>query len=81
MKNDEIVMILTNVLRDVLDRDDFTLNRETIAPNVEGWDSFENIRFIIAVEQHFNVRFATGDVLNLKNVGEFADLIERTIPK
>jgi acyl carrier protein len=78
MDKQEILGSLTEILRDILDREDFTLSLTTRAPDIAGWDSFENIRFIVAVEQRFDVRFATGDVLELKNVGEFVDLIART---
>jgi acyl carrier protein len=77
MNSDEILTTLGEILGDVLGRDPIKLSRETIAPDVAGWDSFENIRFIVAVEQHYNVAFASGEVLDLKNVGEFVDLIIR----
>jgi acyl carrier protein len=71
----QILKTLGEILGDVLGGDPITLSRTTIAPDVDGWDSFENIRFIVAVERHYSVRFASGDVLDLKNVGEFVDLI------
>lgn len=66
---------LTDLLRDVLDDDDIVLTAETTARDVPGWDSLANVRFILAAEQAFKVRFAAAESARLKNVGELVALI------
>ena len=66
---------MTELLGDVLDDDDIVLRPETTAPDVPGWDSLANVRFILAIEQAFKVRFAAAESARLKNVGELVALI------
>ena len=69
---------LVAVFRKVFNDDDLQLSRETTARDVKGWDSLRHLRLILAVEQTFKVRLPSTKVSNLKNVGDLADLIERT---
>ena len=47
------------------------------AKDVPEWDSLTHISLMVAVEKAFSVRFRVGEVENTKNVGEFADLINK----
>ncbi len=69
---------LVAVFRKVFNDDDLELSRDTTARDVKGWDSLRHLRLILAVEQTFKVRLPSTKVSNLKNVGDLADLIERT---
>jgi acyl carrier protein len=73
----EIYPTLTDIFRDVFDQDDITLSPETIAADVDGWDSLAHVRLMVSVECAFKVRFSAADMANLKNVGELAGLILR----
>ena len=68
---------LTAVFRDVFDEDDLALKPSTTADDVDGWDSLSHIRLVLAVSKAFGVKFSASEVGNLKNVGEFADLIKK----
>jgi acyl carrier protein len=46
---------------------------------VPGWDSLANVELMVEVEQSFGIRFRTGEVAGLKNVGELVSLIARRI--
>jgi acyl carrier protein len=70
---------LTELLQDVLDDDDVVLRPETTARDVPGWDSLANVRFILAAERAFNVRFAAAESARLKNVGELVALVQSRI--
>lgn len=69
---------LVAVFRKVFGDDTLELSRETTARDVRGWDSLRHLRLILAVEQTFKVRLPSTKVSNLKNVGDLADLLERT---
>jgi acyl carrier protein len=75
MEDAAILERLTDLLRDVLDDDDIALTAGTTARDVPGWDSLANVRFILAAEQAFKVRFAAAESARLKNVGELVALI------
>ena len=72
---------LKKVILKQLDLDDFDLQDETIAPEVPGWDSLNHINIILAVEEHFKVKFKSMELLKLKNVGELQKLVDSKLGK
>ena len=77
MQKAEVYSKLTGVFRDVFDEDDLALTPQTTADDVDGWDSLSHIRLVLAVSKAFGVKFSASEIGSLKNVGEFADLIEK----
>lgn len=67
---------LTTVFRDLFDEDDLVLTPGLTADDVDGWDSLSHIRLVLAVSKAFSVKFSASEVGGLKNVGEFASLIQ-----
>jgi acyl carrier protein len=67
---------LNDVFRDVFDDDEIAIARETTAKDVEGWDSLMHVTLLVNVERAFGVKFSSGEVATLKNVGEMADLVD-----
>lgn len=72
---------LKKVILSVLHLDDFDLQDETIAPDVPGWDSLTHINIIVKVEQTFNIKFKSYEVLRLKNVGDLQNLVNLKLGK
>jgi len=66
---------LTEVFRETLDDPEIVLRRETTAEDLEDWDSVSNIQLLVAAERAFGIKFHTGQIAGLKNVGELADVI------
>ena len=77
MDSNQILARLTEVVADVLDRPDLTLDRSMAAEDVEGWDSLAHVRIVVAAEEAFGVQFRTSEIGGLKNVGDLVDLIAR----
>ncbi len=77
MEKAEVYSKLSGVFRDVFDEDDLALTPQTTADDVDGWDSLSHIRLVLAVSKAFGVKFSASEIGSLKNVGEFADLIEK----
>ena len=76
MKRTEILEKLTEILKDTLDLDELELTEDTVADDVDGWDSLAHITIISEVEDAFHIRFPMKNVLTMKNVGEMVDIIE-----
>jgi acyl carrier protein len=74
--SEQIYSILSEILRDVLGRDDLQLRPGLMAKDVPEWDSFAHVNIIVAAEMRFGVKFMTAELERLRNVGEFASLIE-----
>ncbi len=70
---------LTRIVRMVFEDDEITIDRETTAHDVDGWDSLSHVNLIVAVENSFGVRFSQKELLTFKNVGDLLDSIERKI--
>ena len=75
----DLLVQLQPIFRDVFDRGDLVVTRESNAESVEGWDSLAHITLINAIEEQFQVDFALGELESLKNVGEMVDLIARKL--
>jgi acyl carrier protein len=75
MSEPEIYEALTTIFRDVFLRDDLTLTPALTAQDVPDWDSFKQIEIIIAVEEHFGIKFRTREMDSLNNVGDLVRLI------
>ena len=66
---------LTDIFRDTFEDGQLTIGPETTAKDVEGWDSLAHVQLLVAIEKSFGIRFNTGEVANLVNVGEMVELI------
>ena len=75
--NEEVIWNrLTEIFRDVFDDEDIVIGPETVAQDILEWDSLSNIQLLVAIEKAFDgVKFNTGEVANLKNVGQMVDII------
>ncbi|MCQ2789278.1 MAG: acyl carrier protein [bacterium] len=48
---------------------------ETVADDVEDWDSLSHIILISTIERKYNIKFNMKEIVNLQNVGELVNLI------
>lgn len=80
MNENEIWEKLNEIFQDVFDDDEIELKPETTAEDIMEWDSMSNIQLLVAIEKAFNgIKFSTGEVANLKNVGEMVKSISEKI--
>ena len=70
---------LKNIISDELGLDNFEFKDETTADQVPGWDSFNHINVILAVEKAYEIRFKGLEILRVKNIGELQSLIDSKI--
>jgi len=80
MSDQEILDLLTRVLRDLLMDDSIALKMTTRREEVRNWDSLVYINFIVAVEIELGIKFKIADVESFVNVGEIVAKI-RTMLK
>jgi acyl carrier protein len=69
MTTHDVLSKFTGILRDLLLNDAIALTMETQREEIPGWDSFNYINFIVAVEVEFGVKFKVADVDSFENVG------------
>jgi acyl carrier protein len=51
----------------------------TNSEGIEEWDSMNHINLVLSIEKTLNIRFLTGEIQSLKNVGEMIDLLVEKI--
>lgn len=75
MDKNEILEKVTEIIRDVFDNDSLEISRETVAKDVEGWDSLNHLQLMNEIEDEFDITFTMGEVQGFSNVGELIDSI------
>lgn len=79
MTREDIYERLNEVFRDVFDDVLISVDDNTTAEDIDGWDSLMHITLIEAVEEEFDISFDMKTVVKMKNVGEMVDAIEESI--
>ena len=75
---DEVLEQLQPIFQEVLDQPKLIVTRSSNASNTENWDSLAHIDLIEMVQQRFKVKFALGELQDLKEVGDLVrSLAER----
>lgn len=75
MIKEDVYERMNEIFRDIFDDDAISVNAETVAEDIEEWDSLEHINLIVAIEKEFGMKFTLNEVTNVKNVGEMAVII------
>jgi acyl carrier protein len=79
MNTKEILEQLTEIFHQIFDDESIVLTPETTAADIADWDSFNHINIIVAVEEHFGIKFQTAETEELKNVGHLIELIQQKL--
>lgn len=75
MVRDEVIKRLLPIMEDTFDEDKIVYVDSLSADDIEEWDSLSHIRFMVAVEREFGVRFSTSEIEGFKNAGELVDAV------
>ena len=70
---------LQEIFRELFDDDNIVLTDGTSAKDIAGWDSLTNVKLIVRVERAFKIRFSTGELVEIANVGELSALIDKKL--
>ena len=70
-----ILAALTDILREVFEDPTLTPTMATTAEDVPEWDSMNHINIVVEAERKFGVKFRTSEIEELRNVGDFVNLI------
>ena len=80
MTKEDVLTKLTSVFRDVFDDESLTIGHATTADDIEDWDSLSHIDLVAAIEKQFEIKFTTREITDLKNVGDFANVLAQKLP-
>ncbi len=76
MSDEELISIIQPYYREILDKKDLVLKREISANDIDTWDSLNHILLIVKCEEIFKLKFKANELVKLKNLGDFLDLIK-----
>ncbi len=72
---DGVLVELQPIFREALNSPKLTVTRKSNALNTPNWDSLAHIELIEMVERSFKVKFALGELQDLKEVGDLVNLV------
>jgi acyl carrier protein len=81
ISREQILSQAQEIFREVLDSPKLVLTDDLTAANVKGWDSLNHMTLVMALEEHFKVRFATWEVMSWACVGEMLDCVHGQLNK
>lgn len=67
------------IFRNIFDDENLTVTEETVAADVEDWDSFAQMQIVMGIEEMFGIKFSTDEVTEFKKVGDVVKTIDRHI--
>ena len=76
MERTDLIDRISAIFRKVFDDDGLVITPEMTADDIDEWDSLSHIRFIVSHEIEFGVKFKTTELSDLRNVGDFIDLLK-----
>lgn len=79
MVKEEILKKLQEIFMDVFADENISLNENTNANDIEGWDSLTHITILEAVQDEYGITFALDEIIEMQNVGDMIDAITRKI--
>ena len=78
---DDVLAQLQPIFQEALNEPGLTVTRKSNATNTKNWDSLAHIELIEMVQSHFRIRFALGELQDLKEVGDLVDLIQANLAR
>jgi acyl carrier protein len=67
---------LQAIFRDVFENDSLTIDDNFSYENYEDWDSFHQVKLVIAIEEEFEVKFSTEEAVMLTSVQELKTALQ-----
>lgn len=75
MDKNEILLKLQNIIREVVDNDDVVVVNNTVASDIDGWDSLAQVMIVGEIRNEFGVKLTSTEVTFLENVGAMVEAI------
>ncbi len=79
MDKNEITMKLRNIFISVLEHEDFVIQDDLSAKDVDGWGSLSHMLIVTEVEKFFSIKFKFRELNRMKNLGDMIALISSKI--
>ena len=74
--NSDIFNEIRFIFLDILQCDEAVIHENSSANEIVQWDSLAHINLVIAIERKFGMKFALGELQDLKNIKDLVNLVE-----
>ena len=74
-KQNEVLEVLNIIFKEKLLDESVEINLETTADDILEWNSLNHLAIILAIENHFQIKFNPMQLSNMQNIGEMIDII------
>lgn len=75
MEKNEILAKLQDIIRETVDDEDVVITMDTVASDVDGWDSLAQVMIVGEIRNEFGVKLTSTEVSSLENVGSLVEAI------
>lgn|GEM_PF-563406 len=75
MNDDEIIIKIQDIFRDIFGDKSIVINKNTNANDIVGWDSLTHISLLEAVQDEFGIKFSLDEMIDLTDVGQILSAI------
>ena len=79
MEKNEILAKLQDIIRETVDDEDVVITMETVASDVDGWDSLIQVMIVGEIRNVFGVKLTSTEIATLENVGSMVEAIAAKI--
>ena len=75
MEKNEILAKLQDIIRETVDDEEVVITMDTVASDVDGWDSLAQVMIVGEIRNEFGVKLTSTEVSSLENVGSLVEAI------
>lgn len=75
MIREEVLDMLSEIIRDVFDDENMTVEESTYFKDLEDWDSVTQMTLMAMIENEFKVRFGLEQMMNMECVGDIVECV------
>ncbi len=77
MEKSEILSKLRDIIRETVDDEDVVITDDTVASDVDGWDSLAQVMIVGEIRNEFGVKLTSTEIATLDNVGALVEAIAK----
>ena len=79
LEENHVLEVLNRIFKEKLCDKSIELNLDTTADDILEWNSLKHLVIVLAIENHFKIKFSPIQLSNMRNIGEMIDIITSLI--
>ena len=79
LEENDVLEVLNRIFKEKLCDQSVELNLDTTADDILEWNSLKHLVIILAIENHFQIKFNPIQLSNMQNIGEMIDIITKLV--